>query len=269
MQETSILNDIRSMLSVFSETERKFAEYVLRENELIYKSITMATEESGVGYGTIIRFCQKLKCKGFQDFKIKLALEPSQKESDTPPDEDSFLASVCKDIRTVNEAIDPSVFERAVKILVPAKKILVIGSGGSYAQAWDLCYRLMRIGFHASVEGDSHLQAIRASTLELGDVLIAVSFSGSTKGILNAVQQGKRVKAAVIAVTNYERSPLGAAADLTFCLKLRSQVLDAEIGSKIPVSFLIEVLCNRLFKSAPNAADALNLTTHSVSSELF
>ena len=124
MQETSILNDIRSMLPVFSETERKFAEYVLRENELIYKSITMATEESGVGYGTIIRFCQKLKCKGFQDFKIKLALEPSQKESDTPPDEDSFLASVCKDIRTVNEAIDPSVFERAVKILVPAKKYL-------------------------------------------------------------------------------------------------------------------------------------------------
>ena len=113
------------------------------------------------------------------------------------------------------------------------------------------------------------MQAIRASTLESGDVLIAVSFSGSTKGILNAVQQGKRVKAAVIAVTNYERSPLGAAADLTFCLKLRSQVLAAEIGSKIPVSFLIEVLCNRLFKSAPNAADALNLTTHSVSSELF
>ncbi len=56
MQETSILNDIRSMLPVFSETERKFAEYVLRESELIYKSITMATEESGVGYGTIIRF---------------------------------------------------------------------------------------------------------------------------------------------------------------------------------------------------------------------
>ena len=153
--------------------------------------------------------------------------------------------------------------------MVPAKKILVIGSGGSYAQAWDLCYRLMRIGFDVAVEGDSHLQAIRASTLNAGDVLIAVSFSGSTKGILNAVRQGKKTKAVVIAVTNYERSPLGAAADLTFCLKLRSQVLDAEIGSKIPVSFLIEVLCNRLFKSAPNAAHALNLTAHSVSSELF
>ena len=86
---------------------------------------------------------------------------------------------------------------------------------------------------------------------------------------LHAVKQGKRLNATVIAITNYERSPLSAAADLTFCLQLRSQVLDAEIGSKIPVSFLIEVLCNRLFKSLPNAADALSLTAHSVSAELF
>ena len=120
-----------------------------------------------------------------------------------------------------------------------------------------------------AVEADAHMQAIRAATLESGDILIAVSFSGSTKNILHAVKQGKRVKAAVIAITNYEPSPLSAAADLTFCLKLRSQVLDAEIGSKIPVSFLIELLCNKLFKSAPNAVDALSLTAHSVSDELF
>ena len=269
MKEPSILNDIRSMLSGFSETERKFAEYVLREKDLIYKSITMATEESEVGYGTIIRFCQKLKCKGFQDFKIKLALEQSQKEPEIPRGEDTFLLTICKDIRTVNAAIDPALFDKAAKLLVPAKKILVIGSGGSYAQAWDLCYRLTRIGFDAAAEADAHMQAIRAATLESGDILIAVSFSGSTKNILHAVKQGKRVKAAVIAITNYEPSPLSAAADLTFCLKLRSQVLDAEIGSKIPVSFLIELLCNKLFKSAPNAVDALSLTAHSVSDELF
>ena len=50
MKEPSILNDISSMLPGFSETERKFAEYVLREKDLIYKSITMAPEESEVGY---------------------------------------------------------------------------------------------------------------------------------------------------------------------------------------------------------------------------
>ncbi|MGI5172860.1 MurR/RpiR family transcriptional regulator [Treponema sp. OMZ 840] len=269
MKKTHILNNIRAMLPELSDAERKFADYILQENELIYKSITMVTEESGAGYGTIIRLCQKLKCKGFQDFKIKLALELAQKETETPIAETTFFSSVCEDIRTVNASIDPLDLDKTVKLLRASKKILVIGSGGSYAQAWDLCYRLIRLGFDATVEGDSHLQAIRASTLKSSDVLIAVSFSGSTKGILHAVKQGKKGKASVIAITNYARSPLGNTADLTFCLQLRSQVLDAEIGSKIPVSFLIEVLCYRLFKSLPKAVDTLSVTAHSVSDKLF
>lgn len=66
---------IETQSNVFSSTEQKLISYIKKNPQIIFKTITEVIEESGVGYGTIIRFCKKIGCSGFQDFKIRLATE--------------------------------------------------------------------------------------------------------------------------------------------------------------------------------------------------
>lgn len=58
-----------------TQTEKKVGKYFLSNPDAVYLSITEVVEDSGLGYGTIMRFCQKLGCSGFQEFKVLLAQE--------------------------------------------------------------------------------------------------------------------------------------------------------------------------------------------------
>ena len=71
----SVENQIRSRMNAFTATERNVAEYILKNTDVVYESITAVAENCQASYGTIVRFYQKLGYSGFKDFKIHLALE--------------------------------------------------------------------------------------------------------------------------------------------------------------------------------------------------
>ena len=259
----------------FTTAERKFARYVLSTEDLVYRSITSVTEDSGSGYGTIIRFCQKLQFSGFQDFKINLALdrrvaEPSAQTRDTAPSTlDSAVALARERLTTTATALGDEKLVAAARLLTDAGRILAVGVGGSFPQAADLSYRLARLKLDAMTVEDSHMQAIRASALRPGDVLVAVSFSGTTREILDAVAQAKAGGASVLAITNYPRSPLADASSLVLSATLWEEAMEAEIGSRLSFFFIIEVLCDQVFAQLPGAGEALRHTAESVSAKLL
>ena len=58
------------------------------------------------------------------------------------------------------------------------------------------------------------MMAMSASLLQAGDVVVAFSHSGRTTGVLEATQIAKLNGAHIIALTNYESSPLADMADV-------------------------------------------------------
>ena len=55
--------------------ELRVGDFFLAHPESALLSITEVVEKGGLGYGTIIRFCRKIGCRGFQDFKVLLGRE--------------------------------------------------------------------------------------------------------------------------------------------------------------------------------------------------
>jgi DNA-binding MurR/RpiR family transcriptional regulator len=261
-------------MRTFTAAEKKFARYVLATEDLIYRSITSATEESGSGYGTIIRFCQRMGFSGFQDFKIKLALERRSSEEDGGPARGKgWLGKAAEraseQLRATAAEMDESAVARASRIIIRARHILVAGVAGSFPSALDLSYRLSRMGLPAIAESDTHMQSIRASTMTEKDVLVAISFSGSTREILEAVGLARAAGTPVVAVTNYPRSPLADVSQIVLCASRWEEVLDAEIGSRLPLHFIVESLCERVFKDSAGSEDALKKTADSVAARLL
>lgn len=113
--------------------------------------------------------------------------------------------------------------EAFVKILEESyksnKKILVVGVGRSGLVGRGFAMRLRHLGLRSYVLGETITPPV-----EEGDVVVAISGSGSTQIVVAAAEAAKKMKARVVAVTSYYNSPLGRVADLVVFVPGRTKV---------------------------------------------
>lgn len=119
------------------------------------------------------------------------------------------------------EELNRKEVERLIQLLLGAKdkKIFVVGMGRSGFVARAFALRLMNLGFNVYFLGETITPAA-----EKGDVLIAISGTGSTKMVLTASTTAKEISATVVAVTSFPESPLGQIADHIVTLKGRTKM---------------------------------------------
>jgi 6-phospho-3-hexuloisomerase len=102
-----------------------------------------------------------------------------------------------------------------------SRRILVVGAGRSGLIGRAFAMRLMHLGFQVYVMGETITPSIGR-----GDLIIALSGSGTTKIVVTAVEIGKTVGAKIIAITSYPDSDLSKLADDVVLVKGRTRVAD-------------------------------------------
>lgn len=249
--------------------ERRVAEAMLADAELIYRAITEFATAHRLGYGSVVRTCQKLGYAGFHDLKLRRARELAPETG--PQVSAGFAAEAAEaiaEIQAAAAALDEGSVEAAASCLAQARQILAIGCAGSAPVADELVYRLLRLGLPATAAADSHLQAIRAACLGPEDVLIAVSASGATKEVLHAVAVARARGATVLALTEASGCALARVATILLRTGVRRDVLRAEIASKVATAFCLDLLCRRIAPLVPDAG-ALHRTAGAVAGNLL
>jgi len=111
--------------------------------------------------------------------------------------------------RAISE-LDIQQVEKMIDMILDAKdkKIFVVGMGRSGFVARAFALRLMNLGFNVYFIGETI-----TPSAQKGDLLIAISGTGSTKMVLTAGMAAKEIGVKVIAVTSFPDSPLGRVAD--------------------------------------------------------
>lgn len=97
-----------------------------------------------------------------------------------------------------------------------AKRVYLIGNGGSYSNAVHICNDLISVGIKAYTLDPATLTAIAndygypnvfsrwlAVVGEEGDLLVALSGSGTSKNIINALIEAEKIGMETMLVTNY------------------------------------------------------------------
>ncbi|HSC79489.1 MAG TPA: transcriptional regulator, partial [Chitinolyticbacter sp.] len=68
-----MLERIKTVIDSLSKSERKVAELVLAQPNLVANApIAQIADLADVSQPTVIRFCRSLNCSGLQDFKLRL-----------------------------------------------------------------------------------------------------------------------------------------------------------------------------------------------------
>jgi 6-phospho-3-hexuloisomerase len=105
-------------------------------------------------------------------------------------------------------SVDSAQWDRSGELITSARSVFVIGNGRSGLAVQMAAMRLMHLGLRVHVAGEVTAPAVGA-----GDVLIAVSGSGTTASVVGAAGTAKKVGASILAVTTAPDSPLAQRAD--------------------------------------------------------
>lgn len=125
-------------------------------------------------------------------------------------------------INSLNK-LDLDSIEKFIQLLVTAYKegraVLVVGMGRSGLVGRGFAMRLRHLGLHSYVLGETITPPV-----EKGDLVVAISGSGTTQIVIAAAEAAKKMGATVVAITTYPDSPLGKLSDLVVFVPGRTKV---------------------------------------------
>lgn len=257
---TPILHIISVEKESLPRQERRLAEFILTApSEIVHMGIKDLADQCEVSAATVTRFCKNFQCKGYPDFKLKLAAEIAHAEMASRTGNTRYqdivagnpLAGIVEaiesnhltSIRDTTELFDLGQLERAVDALCRAKRIDLYGVATSSIVAQDFYQKLIRIGKNCTAFADSHMQITSASTLTSSDVAVAVSYSGETPETIDALACAKDAGAFTISITSYRSSAISALADITlYSSSLEEGMRRGDMASRIAQLHIIDIL---------------------------
>ncbi|MDO4774312.1 MAG: MurR/RpiR family transcriptional regulator [Aerococcaceae bacterium] len=236
----SCIYKIKKSLPDCTPVETQLAEYILNNRSaVIHYSAQLLAKKSNTSAATVVRYAKKLGYKGFQQLKIDLAKDNSEQEvsfDDMILEEDDTLTLVKKsyssNLKTLEQTynlINVEHLSSAIHLLTQAETIYLVGVGGSSIICEDLMHKLTRINKKVIFHQNFHIFLHNLTYIKPKDVLIAVSYSGETPEIINAVKFANAAHAPVVAITQFRKNTLAKLADIL--LNTASEEKEMRLGA--------------------------------------
>lgn len=221
------------------KVERKIAAYFLDNFEkTLHSTLLELAEEIGVSDASIVRFCKSIGYMGFQEYKINAALEsvPAPQLYNSALTAQDSPYEICNKIFSIetaalqqtNRELDVEAIEKAAEALLTARRILIVGTGGSGVVAKDLQHKLLKIGVFSEVYEDKDLQLMSASVLGENDVLLAISSSGGNRHVAQVAETAHSNQAKVITLTSRNKNSLLGQADYILYTVSEKTIFESE-----------------------------------------
>lgn len=132
--------------------------------------------------------------------------------------------------------------EEAVNLIANARKVHLFCVENSAATAADLMTKLLYLGVDCQYYADYYLQKISASSLGSEDVVIAVSYSGQSKDVVDTVKTAKKTGAKIIVITNFEQTLLEKWGDVVLKSSQKQLLYGDAIFSRATQMALIDMI---------------------------
>ena len=226
-----IVSRIQRVENGLSPAERRVAETVRQDFELATcLTIAELARRAGVSQPSVTRFCRSVGSSSFSEFKIQLATTLTVaaaylKSNRVFHDDVGHLAqavmmNAANAIRVGLDQLDTDALRVAIEALGASRRIDIYGQGGgSAAIVEDAKLRLFRLGIPVAAYTDGHQQRMSAATLQQGDAAFAISDSGRSKPVIEAIEIARSFGARTVALTR-PGTPLASVAEIVIAVAI-------------------------------------------------
>ena len=250
-----ILALIQENMNTFSKGQKRIAAFILESyDKAAFMTASRLGKKVGVSESTVVRFAAELGYDGYPDMQKSLqkmirnrltSVQRIEVTNDRIGDQDlvsMVLQSDMEKIRLTLEELDRDAFDHAVKAIVSAKRIYIIGvrSSSAIASFLGLYFNLIFdnvVNFTAGTASEMFEHLLRVGE---DDVVIGVSFPRYSSRTVQAMSFARDRKATTVAITDSEASPLAPICKYT--LKARSDMASFGDSLVAPLSLVNALL---------------------------
>ncbi|MFW2489159.1 MurR/RpiR family transcriptional regulator [Clostridium chromiireducens] len=231
------------IIQSFNDIELSLYRYIMKNiGKVSYMRIRELADEAHVSTTTILRFCKKVNCEGYSEFKIKLKMHVERNEFEKVNNDTSVIVDFFK-------KLDNSELDRKLNILCDnikqASNIIFIGAGTSGILCKYAARYFSSIGKFAMYIDDPYFP--RNSKFYEDSIIIAISVSGETHSVIDHISNLKRENSTVVSITNTENCTIAKISDLNISYYIQQEKLGiSDITTQIPVLYIIESMGKRL-----------------------
>jgi DNA-binding MurR/RpiR family transcriptional regulator len=234
------------VIATFNELEMLIYKYVMQNKEkVIYMRIRDLADEAHVSTSTIMRFCKKLNCEGFSEFKVKLKLSMDEKRDTTIKSGQHVLAEFFE--RTQNENFTSNL-EDAADAISKANHVYFIGIGSSGTLAEYGARYFSSLGKFSTYLKDWYTP-IHANLNN--SITIALSVSGENEFTISHIHKLKDKNSKILSVTNNRQSTIAKISDKNVSYYVTEEFFEtSNITTQIPVVFILEEMARRVYEKS-------------------
>lgn len=250
IENHSVLGTIHENFDQMFSAEKKVAQFILDEPEkAVLMNVSEIANASDVSDATVVRMCKHIGYSGYYQMKIHLSHElgrnilQEKHKNGKPKSVKDMLEIQAASLLDLANFLDMKTLLSCTKLIQESTMLHVIAVGHTSPVAMDLGFRLSRAGKHTSyfLIPEHFLSAL--NNAGKSDLIIAISRSGSSRQVLQAVELAREKGAKCIVITARQNSPLSKLGDELILTKSENGLFGENFS---PASHLSEMVVNDL-----------------------
>ena len=253
--EGSVINQICASMDSFFDTEKKIGDYIVRNPKMVVDmTVGELAKECAVSEASVSRFCKRIELKGFHHLKISLARELVDAKDDgeisghiSVDDMEGSLRGILsnkmEELRQTVAMIDREELKKILDVINNADTVLMAAVGNTIPVAMDGAYKLNQIGIRAMSTPIWETEHGYSYNLTDKDVVVAISNSGESTGVIQILEAAKSRGAVAISITNNSRSSVAELSTYHITTATREKLfLDGYCFSRVSATMVIEII---------------------------
>lgn len=239
-----------------NELEMTVYQYILKNKEKAgHMKIRELAEEAHVSTTTILRFCKKMGCSGYSEFKVQFKM---YLKNQIEPETDIDISNLTDYLKRFKTEDYMKTIDQAALMLQQSSSIIFIGVGTSGMLAKYGSRYFSNVGWLSLCIDDPFTPVFGEHQEET--VVVALSVSGETEQVLGMANGLKTKGCRLISITNTPNCTLARMSDcnISYYMPVRKTARYFNITLQAPVVTILEILGNKLYRLAPERQELLS-----------
>ncbi|EFF63652.1 MAG: MurR/RpiR family transcriptional regulator [Turicibacter sanguinis] len=232
----------------FTDVEILIYNYIMQNSQNIrYMTIRELADAVHVSTSAIMRFCKKLDCEGYAEFKVQFKMHLEEIKEKQPLNDISEIIHYFQSVN--NEEFEQNISQVA-QLVSQAKQIIFVGIGTSGILGKYGARYFSNIGKFSYFIDDPFYPNIGGISDDA--VVIMLSVSGETEQTLNLARFFLQQRCTLVSITNSTNSTLAKMSqyNLSYYMTNQKNQKEYDITTQVPVVFILESIGRRLTLNA-------------------
>jgi DNA-binding MurR/RpiR family transcriptional regulator len=233
-EEKTVVENIKENYDQIFMAEKKVADFILANPErAVNANVSELANLSDVSDATVIRLCKRIGYQGYYQLRISLSRDLGsimgkdyQEQQAVENTVKGLFQNFAYQLTAIGKQISDDKMQQCVNLIKSCNYVHLVAVGNTSTLAKYMGFRLGRLGIRCTYNDLPEYFLNHVNLAQKDDIVFAISQSGSSRSVVQALELAKEKGLKIIAVVGCEYSPISRLADCLLLSVSEEQTFD-------------------------------------------